>query len=129
MIEQKVAGSKKSTRTRVRISDLSEASAPEYDTEMLTVQHYVQRNQLPSIKHRVCNIICGYISLNQFQRVSYVTGLHNRSQLFFVCLPHLPLVLLFFQAVFRLPSFGYHIPVFNTYGSPCNDKETVNTQT
>jgi hypothetical protein len=43
--------------------------------------------------------------INQFQRVSYVTGLHNRRQLFSSFCPHLLLVLLFFQAVFRLPSF------------------------
>jgi hypothetical protein len=82
MNERKVAGSKKTTETRVRISDLSGASTPEYDTEVPTLPHYVQRNHFRSTKCRVCNIKCGYISLNQFQRASYVTGMHNRSELF-----------------------------------------------
>jgi hypothetical protein len=120
MNEKKVAGSKRSTETRVRICDISNASSPEHETGVPTLHHYVQRNQLPSIKCRVCNIKCGYISLNQRQRVSYVTGLLNRRQLFSAVCPYFSLLLSLFHSVFRPPFFVLslfrsQIPVFNTY--------------
>jgi hypothetical protein len=102
MNEQKVTGRNKTTKTRVRISDLSDASTPEYDTEVSTLPHYIQRNHLPSIKRLVCNIKCGYIDLNLVQSVSYVTGLQNRNKLFSAVCLYFPLVLLFFHAVFSL---------------------------
>jgi hypothetical protein len=54
MNEQNVAGRKKGTKIRFRISDLMDASAPEYDMEVLTLHHYVQRNQSVSACF-ICN--------------------------------------------------------------------------